>query len=193
MSTLVRLAALLLCATFLGAQPYSDDPPPTDIPGKPGVGNTSRAPVNWVGLFKQSFSFIGVEHGFRILAQPTTRNEAFGLGSSYTRSLGNLHGWADGDNFLTNYVGHPMQGAVTGFIWTQNDPHYSDVVIGRDPRYWKSRLRALGFAFAYGEQFEIGPLSEASIGHAQRDFPQQGLVDHVVTPIVGLGWMLTED
>jgi hypothetical protein len=41
--------------------------------------------------------------------------------------------------------------------------------------------------------FEIGPLSEASIGHIQKDFPQQGFVDHVVTPTVGLGWTIAED
>ena len=36
-------------------------------------------------------------------------------------------------------------------------------------------------------------ISEASIGHVQRDFPQQGFVDHVVTPVIGLGWVLAED
>jgi hypothetical protein len=42
-------------------------------------------------------------------------------------------------------------------------------------------------------QFEIGPISEASIGHIQAQFPQQGFVDHVITPTVGLGWTLAED
>jgi hypothetical protein len=42
-------------------------------------------------------------------------------------------------------------------------------------------------------QFEIGPASEASIGKIQASFPQQGFVDHVITPFVGSGWMLAED
>lgn len=186
----------VICWLFclgLGTSPlWASDDPPSDLI-KPSVTTVEAPPVDWAGLFKQSVVFLGAEHGFRLLAQPTTRAEAFGLGSSYTSSVGNLHGWADGDNFLTNYVGHPMQGAVASYIWIQNDTAYDNVEIGRDPRYWKSRLRATAFSFAYSIQFEIGPLSEASIGHAQRDFPQQGLVDEVVTPIVGLGWVLTED
>jgi hypothetical protein len=40
---------------------------------------------------------------------------------------------------------------------------------------------------------EIGPFSEASIGNIQVFEPQHGLVDHVVTPVIGLGWMIAED
>jgi hypothetical protein len=40
---------------------------------------------------------------------------------------------------------------------------------------------------------EIGPLSEASIGNIQAYYPQQGFVDHVVTPAIGLGWSIAED
>ena len=36
-------------------------------------------------------------------------------------------------------------------------------------------------------------MSEASIGHIQKNFPQQGFADHVVTPTVGMGWMIAED
>ena len=76
-----------------------------------------------------------MEHGFRILAEHAARQ--YGLGGSYVNSITNLHGWADGDPFITNYVGHPMQGAVASYIWTSNDLAYRDVEIGRDPRYWK--------------------------------------------------------
>jgi hypothetical protein len=40
---------------------------------------------------------------------------------------------------------------------------------------------------------EIGPISEASIGNVQAFFPQEGFVDHVVTPAIGLGWLIAED
>ncbi|MEZ5399274.1 MAG: hypothetical protein R2729_06360 [Bryobacteraceae bacterium] len=79
---------------------------------------------------------------------------------------------------------------MAGNIWIQDDRAYKRYFFSRDPRYWKSRLRAATFAAVYGEQFEIGPASEATIGKVQRDFPQRGFVDHVITPSVGLGWMI---
>jgi hypothetical protein len=74
-----------------------------------------------------------------------------------------------------------------------SDPRYNRTEFGKNRDYWKGKLRAAAFAWAFSEQFEIGPLSEASIGHIQRDFPQQGFVDHVVTPTIGLAWMVGED
>ncbi len=86
-----------------------------------------------------------------------------------------------------------MQGAVSGFLWIQNDRRYRTVEFGRNKDYWKSRLRAGAFAFAYSEAEELGPLSEATVGATQSKYPQQGFVDHVITPTIGLGWLITED
>jgi hypothetical protein len=86
-----------------------------------------------------------------------------------------------------------MQGAVAGRLFQLNDPRFRRVEFGRNREYWKSRLRAAAFSWAFSEQFEIGPLSEASIGHIQKDFPQQGFVDHVVTPSLGMAWTIGED
>ena len=83
--------------------------------------------------------------------------------------------------------------AVSGYLWTLNDTRYRNVEFGRNPDYWKSRIRAGAFAWAYSEQMEIGPISEATIGNVQAFFPQQGFADHVVTPAIGLGWMVAED
>ena len=141
----------------------------------------------------QSFRFLFLEQAFRYATEEGTRHPGTSFIGGYTSSVTNLHGWADGDPFIVNYVGHPMQGAVAGRIWIQNDPRYKAVRFGKNRDYWRSRLRAAGFAFLYSEQFEIGLLSEASIGATQRYFPQQGLVDHVVTPTVGLGWIIVED
>ena len=149
--------------------------------------------VNWSGVFMQSLSFMTLQHGFRYWTEPGTRHPGTGAAKGYLKSVGNLHGWSDGDPFLVNYVGHPMQGALSGFIWAQNDGKYQRVEFGKNREYWKSRLRAGAFAWAYSTQFEIGPISEASIGNVQRYLPQQGFVDHVVTPTVGLAWMIAED
>jgi hypothetical protein len=122
-----------------------------------------------------------------------TRSGGLGVGQSYGNSISNLHGWADGDPFYVNYVGHPMQGAVSGRLFLLNDPKYSRTEIGDGAAYWKGRLRATAFSWAFSEQFEIGPISEATIGHIQDRFPQQGFVDHVITPTAGLVWMVGED
>jgi hypothetical protein len=175
------------------------DPPPADGDGAAATDiaiepkRVSLPPsVEWKKLGRDSIRFLAVMHAFRWATEPGTRNAGIGIGSGYTRSIGNLHGWADGDPFYVNYVGHPFQGAVAGRLFLLNSPRYRQAEFGSDA-YWKGQLRAAAFAWAFSEQFEIGPLSEASIGHIQRDFPQQGFVDHVITPTVGFAWMLAED
>jgi hypothetical protein len=150
--------------------------------------------IDWRGVFAGSLAFLAVEHTFRIATEQGTR-DAFHTPffPGYFDSVQSLHGWADGDPFLVNYVGHPMQGAVSGFIWQHNDRAYRTVEFGKNSRYWKSKLRSAGFAYVYSLQFEIGPLSEASLGHIQGLYPQQGFVDQVVTPTVGMGWTIAED
>jgi len=133
-------------------------------------------------------------HGFRLATEQGTRNNMGGaFWPGYTNSLGNLHGWSDGDPAYVNYIGHPMQGAVAGRLFNQNDPQFRRAVLGTNAPYWKSRLRAAAFAWVFSEQFEVGPFSEATIGKIQNDYPQQGFVDHVITPGMGLAWMVGED
>lgn len=136
-----------------------------------------------------------MQHSFRLMTEAGTRE---GMGgpffTDWGRSVGNMHGWSDGDPFLVNYIGHPLQGAVTNFVWIQNDvARYRYAEFGRSRDYWKSRLRATAWSWAYSTQFEIGPLSEASIGNVQNSWPQVGFVDHIVTPSMGLAWTLAED
>ncbi|MEJ5367174.1 MAG: hypothetical protein WHT08_02575 [Bryobacteraceae bacterium] len=150
--------------------------------------------VDWEGLSRQSSLFIGIQHAFRLATEPGTRAGMRGpFFRGWMNSVGSLHGWSDGDPFYVNYIGHPMQGAVSGYIWTHNDRDYIGAEIGKNSFYWKSRLRATAYSWAYSTLFEIGPLSEASIGKIQSRYPQQGFVDHVVTPVIGLGWMIGED
>jgi hypothetical protein len=184
------LTALLL--SYFVAYPSISPILPT-MPAMPVARPRVSTGVKWKDLESDSVRFLGIMHGFRLATEPGTRAGGFGLGSGYQRSVENLHGWADGDPFYVNYVGHPMQGAVVGHLLSLNDPRYRGAEFGRSREYWKGKLRAAAFAWAFSEQFEIGPLSEASIGHIQKDFPQQGFVDHVVTPSVGLGWMIAED
>jgi hypothetical protein len=150
--------------------------------------------VDWVGLSRTSFRFLAIEHGFRLLSEPGTRTGLKGpFLRNYGRAADNLHGWADGDEFYVNYVGHPMQGAVAGFVMQQHGRAYNRAEFGSSPEYWKGRLHAAAFAVAYSTQFEIGPLSEASLGSIQSSFPQQGFGDYVITPSLGMAWMIGED
>jgi len=150
--------------------------------------------VDWHRLAASSLTLLSIQHAFRCATEQGTRDgfsNPFWPG--YINAVGVLHGWADGDPFLVNYVGHPMQGAVTGFMWQHNDRAYRDAVFGTNTHYWKARLRGMAFAYLYSVQFEIGLVSEASIGQVQNLYPAYGFVDHVVTPTIGTGWAIAED
>jgi hypothetical protein len=150
--------------------------------------------VKWKSLFLQSSVFLAAQHGVRLATERGTREALKGpFFPGWGDAVGNMHGWADGDPFFVNYIGHPMQGAVSGYIWTQNDPKYYDVEFGKSRDYWKSRLRATAFSFLYSAQFEYGPISEATIGNVQKYYPQQGFVDTAMTPVLGMAWQIGED
>lgn len=187
----------ILVATLvvvLAASGRANDLAPVIAPAnQPSGGTESDLKPDWSRVIQQALMFTVIQHGFRYATENGTRNPGAPFFPGYANAIEGLHGWSDGDPFLVNYIGHPLQGAVAARIWIQNDPKYRDVEIGRDSRYWKSRFRATAFAWVQSVQFEIGPLSEASIGSIQKRWPEQGFVDHVVTPVVGLGWLLMED
>ncbi|HEY3836003.1 MAG TPA: hypothetical protein VGL72_05510 [Bryobacteraceae bacterium] len=191
-----RWGAILLLAVIgtlrLGAETDDSDPAP-DQGSTPVTSSVVQRGVDWIQIYRESLGFLAIEHGFRYFTEEGTRHPHTGFFNGYVKSLNNLHGWADGDPFLVDFIGHPMQGAVAGYIFAQNDRDYLSVEFGRNRHYWKSRLRAAAFSWAYSEQFELGPLSEASIGNTQAFFPQQGFVDQVATPSIGLAWMIAED
>jgi hypothetical protein len=150
--------------------------------------------VEWKSLMLHSNIFLGIMHGFRIATEPSTRegmhNSVFG---GYFKALGAMHGWSDGDGYYENYLGHPIQGAASGYLWLNHDRHYWTTEFGASRDYWMSRLRAMAFAWGFSEQFEVGLFSEASIGQIQRYCCAYGFVDHVITPTAGLGWIVGED
>jgi len=148
----------------------------------------------WKSALRQSLNFLFIEHSFRLLQKKTLRELKGPFFRDYRASVKNLGGWGDGDGLFTNYVAHSMQGAVAGYIQVQNDPKGRQQEFGRSKDYWRSRGKALGWAAAYDTQFEIGPfLSEAAIGNVGLKKGTAGLVDLVITPLGGLGWMIGED
>jgi hypothetical protein len=165
-----------------------DDFAPTARPSPSGT----RPHFRWGTAFEQSLLFLSVQHSYA-LTQPKTRRELGGnFFEDYARSVRSLHGWGDGGRFFTNYVAHPMQGSLMGFVQIQNDPAGSRARFGRSGGYWRSRAKALAWSAAWSTQFEVGPLSQASIGNVGLH-GKQTYVDIVMTPVGGLGLLVAED
>ena len=149
--------------------------------------------TEWGPVQRQSLLFLSMQHGFRLMQEKTTRELSGPFFKDYVNSVKGLQGWGDGDDFVTNYIAHPMQGAVSGFVFVNNNSDSACLEFGKSRRYWKSRLKAFAFAALYGTQFELGPFSEATIGNVGLNPGTSGWVDFVMTPIGGLGWMVGED
>lgn len=111
--------------------------------------------------------------------------------------------WNDQNPPLDDYVGHPMMGSITNYLWIQDDPKGATVEFGNNRQYWHSRLRALAFSTAYSFEWKFGPFGEAGIGHnGDHLVPQSckcpwtnetGVVELVTTPVGGLLWTMAED
>lgn len=187
-------------------------------PVKPAQAQKQR--FQWAPALWQSFEFLLVEHAFRLASDEEARYLLFHkpFWHDYWASADNFHmsRWGDGDSFIVNYIGHPMEGAVSGDIFLNNDPRGRAARFGKSAAYWNSRLKAMGWAAAYSAYFEIGPvLSEAAIGNEGgytyvpgcgfypcTKYPGKqfkpptnntGWVDFVMTPTLGMGWIVLED
>jgi hypothetical protein len=154
-----------------------------------------RRGIDWSSVYMQSAFFLSIEQGFRLGTQPGTREALKGpFFDDWFTSVKAIKGWGDADDFLANYIGHPMQGSVTGYILVQNDPDGRYLTFDWSSAYWSSRFKAAAWSAFYSTQFEIGPFSEASIGNV--GYPGlsfSGAVDLVMTPLGGLGWQVGED
>ena len=162
----------------------------------PIIRNETPPPpkFHWKPAIEQSLFFLGFQHSLRFTQSKTRRNLGGDFFDAWGDSVRNIgRGWGDGDDIVTNYFGHPMEGATAGYIQIQNDPNGAQQQIGLSGDYWRSRLKAMAWAAAYSTEFEIGPVSEATLGHVGRDRRTQGMVDFVVTPTAGLGFILGED
>jgi hypothetical protein len=152
------------------------------------------SPSTWKGAITDSLRLLLIEHTFRVVLEDKTRRELDGpfLGD-YVRSLRVPDTWGDGDPWGINYVGHPIHGAAAGFIWLDHEDGAHDPKLGFSKEYWASRGRATAWAAAYSIQFELGLVSEASIGNVGLNANTTGWVDHVVTPAGALAFMVVED
>ena len=153
---------------------------------------------NWRSAMTQSGLFLAIQHGFRF-TEKKTRDELDGpFFRDWKESVENLRGWDDGGKFFTNYIGHPMQGAITGRIFVNNSGRARSQEFGKSKAYWKSRIKAMAWSAVWSTQFEIGPISEASLGNVGQKLTAEGrskltYVDFVMTPVGGTALLIAED
>ncbi len=178
-----------------------DEPFLPGVVSPSGEGRIDRAPdfpgIDWSKTLTQSLMFLGVMHSWRLAIEPDTRAALTGkFWKDYVNSVKQLRGWSDGDDFITNYVGHPIMGSISGMILVQNDPRGRALEASFNKEYFKSRMRAFGYSVLFSSQFEWGLISEGTIGNAT---PNQysrhpfSYIDFVVTPTVGTAWLVGED
>ena len=178
--------AVLLCTPFTAGLAAAQEPL--------AVGaQDDNDGTDVLGAFGDSFKLLLIEHGWRVAFQEKTRAELGGkFWPDYKDSVRMPRQWGDSDAGWINYLGHPIHGAGAGYIWLDHDPSaLRDISMTR--RYWTSRMRAMAFSAAYSLQFEIGPLSEASIGNVGMRPETTGWVDYVITPVGALALIVAED
>ncbi len=167
-----------------------------DVPavGSQDASDLAPAPSTLRGAIADSFRLLLLEHSTRVAFQQKTRRELGGpFFADYFRAVRMPQTWDDGDGWAVNYIGHPIHGAASGFIWLDHEDGAHDPDLGFSNEYWTSRARATAWAAVYSGQFEFGPFSEASLGNVGLRPNTTGWVDHVVTPAGALGFMLAED
>ena len=193
------LVAAFVAAGNIAAAAGAQTVVPTDLPRlETQTDNPADIPAvkppTWRGALEDSMRLLAVEHSIRIGFQDKTRRELGGpFWKDYHRSVRTPQTWGDGDSAFVNYIGHPIHGAASGYIWLDHEDGAHDPELGFSRAYWASRSRATAWAAGYSLQFEFGPLSEASIGNVGLNPETTGWVDHVVTPAGALGLMVAED
>jgi len=179
-----------------------DDKSPKGNTKNRSIKDENDAPVlkekfHWKPALTQSLVFLGFQHSFRMMQVKTRRELGGPFFRDWQRSVQNLRGWRDGDNVLTNYIGHPMQGSLTGRIFVNNSDRAKKQEFGKSKVYWESRAKALAWSALWSTQFELGPISEANLGnvgiHNRSWGSDMAYVDLVVTPVVGTAFLIGED
>ena len=187
---LTRTRMVIFCM-LVGSILAAADEPRLEAAPRPENGQETEFRLG--PAVSQSLFFVGIEHGFRLFQRKTRRELKGPFWRDYFSAASNLGGWDDGDSVFTNYIAHPMQGAVASYIYIHNDPGGQVQQISRSPAYWRSRFKAMAWSAAYNTQFELGPISEAAIGNVGKKPGTMGYVDLTVTPVGGFVWVLAED
>ena len=163
----------------VAVQPVKPPPPDTKIRWRPAI--------------EEALLATGIWHIFNLWTEAGTRDALNGPWlKDYLRSVGELRGWSDSDEFMAPYASHPIGGSIFGYILRQNDPKYRDVQWGDGRDYFISLLRSMAYTAVWHTQWKIGPISEASIGNVMLH-ASPGFITLVDTPTLGSVTMIGED
>ena len=151
---------------------------------------------HWKPALIESGIMLGVQHSFRLLQRRTRKELDGAFFADWAQSAKSLRGWQDGDSRFINYVAHPLQGSTTGRIFVNNSDRAKKQEFGKSKQYWESRLKALAWSAVWSTQFELGPISEATIGNVglrPTDRHKMAWADLIVTPVGGTAVLVGED
>jgi hypothetical protein len=169
-------------------------------------GKPCRA--HWFPILWQSFEITAAQNLGNIALDSETRHDVANnpYWSTYIKCVEQFRyrQWRDDDNFMVDYVGHGMQGAIASDIFEQNSPTGRGLIYVNNGNYWRSRLKGMAWSAVYEVQWKVGPASEASIGNSGlntyftprvkgRSTNETGFQDFVDTPAVGFWWNVGED
>jgi hypothetical protein len=163
---------------------------PTPKSTLPTVPAAEFKPARFSRTLLYAMQLTFYEHVMRVAAQDFTREQL--KGPFFQDWFDSVHiptTWGDGDSWQVNYLGHAIHGSAAARIWLdQREPKATT-----KKQYFKSMSHAFLFAIAFSEQYEIGPMSEASIGNVGMYPGDRGWVDQVWTPIGAVLWTMAED
>jgi hypothetical protein len=198
--------------------PEADHSPSPEVSATTTPVSPEEEHFHWRRALTESFTFLVIEQAYVVHTDFNWVVIEKGIPFNhywrdYMQSLSswNRAGWSAGEDPLYNYVGHPIQGAMTSYIQINNDPKSRALEFSNTKAYWRSRLKATIWNAVYSTQWSIGPLSEMTVEkygtkarppwNANGTFPCDtktcysgvGKVNLVMTPVGGLGWVLVED
>jgi hypothetical protein len=194
----VALVIVLSPTAWTAAQELTSEPKDVQATGSDPIRlHVNDKNVRWGHIIRQTLSFQAIQHTF-LLTEPKARGALAGPWfhdwfQSASSPFVEPH-WADGGTFFVNYIAHPMGGSVYAYIYRENDPSAMRIEFG-DKGYGAHLAKAAGIAALWSAQWEIGPMSEASLENVGKppDRYKMGWVDLVITPTLGMAWMAGED
>ncbi len=191
----VHLFIVLTCLNIVIVPAYSESA--GQGPAKlPVHWDEDRPDTDWWGISRDSLMCLGYFHGFRMSEEKTRKLMGGPFFKDWKDSVAALEWkWDDGGKIFTNYLAHPWQGSAYAFIFADNHRESNEYLFGWNKEYWNNKHKQFLFSVASTVQFEIGPISEASLGNVGINRPgAMRMIDFVVTPVLGTyGWSVLED
>ncbi len=151
-----------------------------------------QAKIDYGGLIAQDLTFLIVRNALRLTDEDTRENLSGPFVEDWFDSVSTLWNerarFYDNGKFFTNQIAHPWAGSTAAFIFANNDSISRNAKFGNNKEYWRAKKRQFVFTVIDTALFEIGPISESSLGNIR-----QGWVDFILTPTLGIAWSIGED